>query len=195
MGIPRNIPGLNDQIINLIKHKAWSLVGTIGFTISDRDDLEQELVLDLIKRLPKFDPNRAQLMTFVARIIDNKIASMIEARKSCFFDFRMHSFSLNEPSLDIDGYTIERGDEIDEDDYLMRTGARSHASIDLIDLRADLSHVISDLSPELQELCRRLQTQNVTDISTSIGVARYKIYAEISRLRIIFEEAGLDDYL
>lgn len=195
MGIPRNIPGLNDQIINLIKHKAWSLVGTIGFTISDRDDLEQELVLDLIKRLPKFDPNRAQLMTFVARIIDNKIASMIEARKSCFFDFRMHSFSLNEPYLDIDGYTIERGDEIDEDDYLMRTGTRSHAAIDLIDLRTDLSKVISDLSPELQELCGRLQSQNVTDISTSTGVARYKVYAEISRLRLIFKEAGLDDYL
>ena len=80
MGIPREVPGLSAQTINLIKHKAWSLIGTIGFTWSDRDDLEQELVLDILRRLPRFDPERAQLMTFVVRVLDNKIASIIEAR-------------------------------------------------------------------------------------------------------------------
>ncbi|MHB1459470.1 MAG: sigma-70 family RNA polymerase sigma factor, partial [Armatimonadota bacterium] len=76
MSIPRSIPGLNDQVINLIKHKAWSLIGNIGFTKSDRDDIEQELALDLIRRLHRFDSDRSQLATFAAHILDKKIASI-----------------------------------------------------------------------------------------------------------------------
>lgn len=112
MGIPREVPGLSAQTINLIKHKAWSLIGTVGFTWSDRDDLEQELVLDILRRLPRFDPERAQLMTFIVRVVDNKIASMIEARTCPTSDFRLHAYSLNEHVRDSDGFTVERGDEI-----------------------------------------------------------------------------------
>lgn len=195
MGIPRHIPGLSAQAINLIKHKAWTLIGTIGFTISDRDDLEQELALDILRRLPKFDPERAQLMTFIARIIDNKIASIIEARKSRFYDFRLHSHSLNEHTQDAEGWTIERGDEIDEDDYLQHTGWHCRPACELLDLKADVARILPRLSPELRELCSRLQTQNVTDISADMGVPRYRIYAEIARLRDAFEQAGLREYL
>lgn len=195
MGIPRDIPGLSSQVINLIKHKAWSLIGTIGFTISDRDDLEQELALDLLKRLPKFDPDRAQLITFITRILDNKIASIIEARKSGAFDFRMHSFSLNELIEDCDGYIIERGDEIDEYDYFSRARGQSLTAIELAELRTDISRSILDISPDLLELCHYLQMLNVTDISAATGIPRQRIYADISRLRVIFEDAGLRDYL
>lgn len=195
MGIPRNIPGLSAQTINLIKHKAWTLIGTIGFTISDREDLEQELALDILRRLPKFDPERAQLMTFIARIIDNKIASIIEARKSRFYDFRLHSYSLNEHTQDAEGCVVERGDEIDEDDYLQQTGWRYRTAYELMNLKADIARILPCLPPELRELCYRLQSHNVTDISAETGVPRYRIYAEIARLRDVFEQAGLRDYL
>ena len=195
MGIPRNIPGLNSQTINLIKHKAWGLIGSVGFTWSDRDDLEQELVIDILQRLPKFDPDRAQLATFIVRLVDNKIASMIEARKSRLFDFRRHAYSLNEITHDTEGWIIERGDEIDEDDYLLRTGWQCRPAHELLNLKADIERILPTLPPELRELCLRLQTQNVTDISVETGVPRYRIYADIARLRDIFAQAGLKDYL
>lgn len=195
MGIPRHIPGLSAQTINLIKHKAWTLIGTIGFTISDRDDIEQELAIDILRRLPKFDPQRAQLMTFITRVIDNKIASIIESRKSRFYDFRLHSYSLNEHTQDTEGWVIERGDEIDEDDYLQQTGWHSRPACELIDLKTDIARIFPCLPPELRELCFRLQTQNVTDISAQTGVPRYRIYAEIAKLRDVFEQAGIRSYL
>jgi RNA polymerase sigma-70 factor, ECF subfamily len=195
MGIPRDIPGLNTQTINLIKHKAWGLIGTIGFTASDRDDIEQELAIDVLRRLPRYNPERAQLATFIVRIIDNKIASIIEARKSRFYDFRLHAYSLNEHTQDTEGWIIERGDEIDEDDYLQRTGWRCHHAHDLMNLKADIARILPTLPPELRDLCSRLQNQNVTDISAETGVPRYRIYAEIGRIREVFEQAGLRDYL
>ena len=148
-----------------------------------------------MRRLPRFDPERAQLITFVARVLDNKIASIIEARTCPTNDFRLHAYSLNERMRDSDGCIIERGDEIDLDDYLQRAGWQSRPLHELLNLKADVECMLPALPPDLRELCVRLQSQNVTDISVETGVPRYRIYAAITRLRRIFEEAGLRDYI
>ncbi len=195
MGIPREVPGLSAQTINLIKHKAFSLIGTVGFTWSDRDDLEQELVLDVLRRLPRYDPERAQLITFVAHLLDNKIATIIKSRTGPTNDFRLRAYSLNEHMRDSEGLVIERGDEIDLDDYLLRTGWQTRPLFELLDLKADIERILPSLPSDLRELCIRLQTQNVTEISIETGVPRYRIYAGIAKLRTLFEQAGLGAYV
>ena len=67
-----------------------------GFTESDRDDLEQEMMLDLLQRLPKYNPDRAQRNTFIARVVEHKIATLIEARKAGLRDYRLCRCSLND---------------------------------------------------------------------------------------------------
>jgi len=69
MGYENRYQGIDDYAVQLIKYKARQLVGRVGFTESDREDLEQEMVLDLLRRLPKFDPKRAGRNTFIARIV------------------------------------------------------------------------------------------------------------------------------
>ncbi len=60
MGFDKHDHGIDPYAIRLIKYKARTLVGKAGFTASDREDLEQELILDLLHRLPRYDRNRAQ---------------------------------------------------------------------------------------------------------------------------------------
>ncbi len=48
---------------------------------------------------------------------------------------------------------------------------------------------------ELRELCKRLDTDTVTEISRDTGIPRGTIYESIKKLRAIFEDAGLRDYL
>ena len=59
MGFDNRYEGIDEYAVRIIKHKARQLVGRAGFTESDREDLEQEMMLDLLRRLPKFDPKRA----------------------------------------------------------------------------------------------------------------------------------------
>ena len=194
MGIPSNYANLDESIIHLIKFKSWTLVGKIGYTISDRDDIEQELAIHIVDRLKHFDPSRGKLSTFVQRVVDNKVASMIEARKTRKLDFRSHAYSLDELMRNPDGEVFRRGDEIEEDDYLMRTGRQSRSGQELVELSADIERVVSALPENMHKLCVSLMTQNVTDISRETGLSRQKIYDSIRSLRTVFRAAGLDEY-
>ncbi len=195
MGGDNQYDGIDPYAVRLIKYKARRLIGQAGFTASDRDDLEQELILDLLRRLPKYNPRRAQLNTFIARVVGHKIATLIEAKKAGIRDYRRCPFSLNDRFEDEDGRSVERVDTFDQEDYLLRTGAQSRPSDELSALTIDVAAVLETLPPELRELCRRLKAESVTEISRDTGIPRGTIYESIKKLREIFEDAGLKDYL
>ena len=153
------------------------------------------MVLDLLRRLPKFDPKRAGRNTFIARIVEHKVATIIEAQKAGMRDYRLCSCSLNDRLEDEEGRSIERMETIDQEDYLRRTGKLSRPMSELRNLSIDLRSAVQTLPPELRELCKRLQTESVTEISRDTGIPRGTIYESIKKLRAIFEDAGLKDYL
>ena len=195
MGFDKHDDGVDPYAVTLIKYKARRLIGQAGFTASDRDDLEQELILDLLRRLPKYNPKRAQLNTFIARVVEHKIATLIEARKAGIRDYRRCPFSLDDRFEDEAGRSVERVDTFDQEDYLLRTGAQSRPADELSALTIDVAAVLETLPPELRELCRRLKAESVTEISRDTGVPRGTIYESVKNLREIFEDAGLKDYL
>lgn len=195
MGYENRYQGIDDYAVRIIKYKARQLVGRVGFTESDRQDLEQEMVFDLLRRLPKFKPERAQRNTFIARVVEHKVATIIEAQKAGMRDYRLCSCSLNDRFENEEGGSVERIDTINQDDYLQRTGKLSRPISDLRGLSIDVRSAVEKLPPELRELCKRLQTESVTDISRDTGIPRGTIYESIKKLRKLFEDAGLKDYL
>ena len=195
MGVDNSDDGIDPYAAGLIRFKARQLVGQAGFTASDREDIEQELRLDLLRRRPKYNPKRAQLNTFIARVVEHRLASLIEAQKAGIRDYRRCRCSLNECFEDADGRSVERVDTFDQEDYLLRTGAQSRPSEELNRLAIDVAAVLETLPPELRELCRRLKAETVTEISRDTGVPRGTIYESIKKLREIFKDAGLRNYL
>ncbi|RMF23507.1 MAG: hypothetical protein D6760_05195, partial [Deltaproteobacteria bacterium] len=73
-------PQNNQYAARLIRFKARQLCRRPGFTPSDRADIEQEFRVDLLERLPRFDAGKAQLNTFIARVIERKAASIVRHR-------------------------------------------------------------------------------------------------------------------
>ena len=195
MGYENRYQGIDDYAVRIIKYKARQLVGRVGFTESDRQDLEQEMVFDLLRRLPKFKPERAQRNTFIARVVEHKVATIIEAQKAGMRDYRLCPCSLNDRFENDEGGSVERIDTINQDDYLQRTGKLSRPISDLRGLSIDVRSAVEKLPPELRELCKRLQVESVTDISRDTGIPRGTIYESIKKLRTLFEDAGLKDYL
>ncbi len=195
MGSINHCEGIDEYAVQIIKFKAKQLVGRVGLTDSDREDLEQEMILDLLQRLPKYNPDRAQRNTFIARVVEHKIATIIEARKAGLRDYRLCNCSLNERLEDEEGGSVERMETIDQEDYLRLTAGLSRSTAELRDLSIDVRQTIEKLPPELRELCRRLGIDTVTELSRDTGVPRGTIYESLKKLRAILEVAGLKDYL
>lgn len=185
---------LDSYSINLIQYKTRRLIGQVGYTDSDRDDIEQELALHLHQYLPKHDPARGTIKTFVNCVLDNKIRTMVSARLTSLYDVRMHGSSLDEYVQTESDDCVCTGDIIDEEDYLMRTGNLSRPVLEVVELQIDVRRVVSELPADLRDLCEHLVRKNITEISREAGVSRQKIYEMRNALRFIFSQDGLDEY-
>lgn len=77
----------------------------------------------------------------------------------------------------------------------MSIGCKSRSAIEFAELRVDIHRLVSSLSPEMQDICEHLSFENIKDASRTIGISRYKVYELIKRLRFLFEEDGLGEYV
>ncbi len=181
---------------HIIREKAKRLIGAHGFRSDDFEDLQQELALDLLDRLPKFDPARSCFSTFVIRIVDHKVREMIRHRTQQKRDHRRCVCSLDDPFEQENGSTILREETISRDDCDRLMGKHSRPEVERMDLRLDVSAVVSRLPADQQDLAGRLMHQSVTEAARALGVARSTLYSnEIKHLRRIFTDVGLRDYL
>lgn len=195
MGVKNRYDGIDRYAVRLIKFKAKQLVGQAGFTDSDRDDLEQEMVIDLLCRLPNFDPEKAKRNTFISRVVEHKVANLIEAQLSVHRDYRRYGCSLNEQVEFEEGESAERSELVSEDDYLQRTKRKSAPAQKTTELAIDLDVFLTKLPEELRSLCDLMAEETLTEISDRTRVPRSTLYESIKQLRRLLKKAGFDDYL
>ena len=139
MGTENRYDGIEEYAVWLIRRKARELTGRGGFTESDQEDIEQEMMLDLLKRLPKYDPEKAQRNTFIARIVEHKVSSLIREREAVSCDYR-RTRSLDASRPGQEGDTQSQGVAVDFEQYLLRTGKKHRGTDEDRDLKAFVSN-------------------------------------------------------
>ena len=185
--------GINDYAEALIHHRAQQLVGNAGYTEDDVEELEQEMRLDLLKRLPKFNPKRATYNTFVTRLIERKICNLIRHRTQKVRDYRCEECSLNDTveTDDSKNKKVKRMETITQDEHDLRSGKYRRPAAERLDLRLDISLILSKLPPKLQELAELLKTMSITEAARELGISRTTLYSSgLAKLRRAFK--GID---
>jgi RNA polymerase sigma-70 factor (ECF subfamily) len=175
--------------------KARQMVGIAGLTEGDLHNVRQELLADLIHRLPHYDGSRAGLKTFVSRIIDNCRARIIERREAPSRSYHREQGSLDNWTHDEDGLWVRVGEMLTEDEAVAPLGIFRRSAEEQSDLAHDTAAILARLPEELRELAVRLQTQSVAEIAREMGLSRTTVYQWIERLRTVFFEAGMKNYL
>ena len=187
---------LNQYARDLIGRKARQLVGRHGFTRDDEEDLQQEMTLRLILRLPKFNPRKASSKTFVSRVIDHIVSDLIRYQKRGKRDYRLESFSLDERTDDGRGHSVGRGDLISQDKYDFRAEKHNRPESERCDMRMDVWAVIAGLPQDLEVVTRLLPTHSISEAARTLGLHRDTIHRDrLVQLRRIFEDEGLREYL
>lgn len=195
MGSENKYRGLDEFAVKLIKHKARRLVRSAGFVDADRADLEQELLTDLLQRQPRFNPALAKLETFITRVVDHHVATIVQAQKAGLRDYRCRAGSLDERRDDEEGTNGEVPPVLANDSCRGDTVASARRAEELGDLRVDLGKTLDDLPTDLRALCGRLQISTVSEISRETGVPRGTVYEGVAKLRSRFERADLARYI
>ncbi len=184
--------GIDAYAVTKIRFQARQLARLKTFHQIDIEDLEQELFLDLFRRLPAFDPSKAGKNTFTARVVENHAATLI---KTAIAEKRgaaiMHE-SLHATIHDGVGEPIELGDTIPTECGLWNATGRGWDEI--IDLRHDLTRAIGGLPSNLAALCGRLATETVTEVSRATGMSRPSIYDGIAKIRAALKRTAFGDY-
>lgn len=187
--------GIDAYAADLIRHKARQLVGKAGLTENDRQDLEQELMIDLLSRMKHFNPAKGKKTTFMTRIVERRISNILEARFAQCRDWRKCTASLNDPIPGGDDDSTERIEQVSSDGQMGHHQGRETIEQRQNDIRLDVDRVIAALPEDLQELCEKLQSSNMAEIAREMGVPRSTLYGKLTKLRDAFREAGLEEYL
>jgi len=179
-------PQADEYVARLVRIKARQLVGKAGFTESDREDIEQELILHLIERLPEYDPRRSSRHTFIARVVEHKVADLIRYRTAGMRDPRRVERSLDEPVTGAEGEQADLASMTPGDE---RTPGEPH------DAAIDLAEALEGLPPHLRALCKRLPEATIQEIADEFGVTRRTVYRWIEEIRARLGETGFGVYL
>ncbi len=195
MGYTEKFTELDERSCKQLEYKAKSLVGHYGFTKSDIEDIKQELYLHLYQQLPKYDPARSSKATFVDRVLGNAVRDLIRRRKSECRDYSMCQTSLDQPAYPgNEGYeTI--GDTISEAQSASGISWNRQNNIDMINLQIEVKRIMSKLDEELQAICIGLSANMTpTEIAKELGICRQSFYVHKSKIRKVFEDAGMQVY-
>ena len=193
MGSENRFDGIDVYAADLIRYKARQLVRRPEFSPSDQEDLEQEMVLDLLRRLPRYDPRRAQRSTFIARIVEHKIATLIEYQRAAKRDSDRQGPSLNRDIADGEGHTTDAIQAVDQEAYLKRLGIEFRPQRDRTDLRLDLEDALRRLPDDLRSLCEMLRSMSVQEIAKAVGMPRPSVYDAIKRVKARLGEEGFQE--
>jgi RNA polymerase sigma-70 factor (ECF subfamily) len=152
--------------------RASLLLASFGLASDDWDDLRQDMALDCLRRLPKFDASRGDWKGFVRGVVRNH-ACVLASRQ-------IRRRALQPLDIDADGETSD--DTCDGPIEDPRPA---------LDLSLDTQRVLASLPEEVQRTARFLAEMPISAVCRRTGFSRHKVNLHIGKIRAAFEAAGV----
>ena len=168
---------------------ARSLTCRLRLPRADLEDVRQDLLVDLIARLPAYDAERGSLGAFAGVVLRNqttRIAAKVIRQR------RLHGavpVSLDEPVPDSDGLTL--GDLVAEEDGLTALLGQPVDAFAEIDRRLDVERALGGLGRADGRLCAELSRATADRLAASGRGARSSLYRRVKDLRLALTAMGL----
>jgi RNA polymerase sigma-70 factor (ECF subfamily) len=178
-------PTLSRTVVDLLHREvnvaAGRLVRNLQLPVHQREDLRQELLLDLIARLKRFDPARGTLNAFASVIIRHRVGRLGKRinRERAIFAPTFLKDSL------VDDRTVPAAFETVLEAHGPSSGfAHHHERFATIDRRLDLVRALGKLRPGDLSLCLKLAEQTPAELSRSGKFSRATLYRRLRNIRL-----------
>lgn len=176
--------GLDRRVIDNIRFNARRLAWSDTVRDMDREDYEQDLVHDLLRRRPAFNPELGSFRTFADRVVRHRACALTASTARTLAEQQM--LSLDAPVTDEGGNGVCLGDLISDP---------SPPVDDQVMLRVDVGRFVGRLPAPLVDCCAILLADSVVEGVAAAGIHRSTAYERINRLRDQAIAEGLDIYV
>jgi RNA polymerase sigma-70 factor (ECF subfamily) len=183
---------LSTDTLRFIRIKANRLAGRYGFLPDEVEDLQQSLLLDCMRRMGQFNPQRGNPRSFARSIVNHSVATLIELKRAQRRGYNFHHRSLNSPADSADPDSPDLAETISEDEHHDRLGWGSQQFEQKLQIRLDLTKAIVALPADLRLICRLLMAMDhVAQVAAALGISRATLHRRMRIIRAAFAQSGL----
>lgn len=157
---------------------ARRLVRRLRLPSSDVADLRQDLLLDLISRLPAFDPERGSLGAFAGTVTTHRSVGIAHRIRRDRRLFGAVPVSIDDPERSALRHTIA------DDGSLSSLYGGWHDARTNVELARDVARAIEVLPSPLRDLCALLQSETPTGARRKSGLSHATFYRRLREIRL-----------
>lgn len=168
---------------------ARRLIRRLRLPSDELADFRQELLLDLIARLPAFDRERGSLGAFAGAVMANRATRLAQKVKRQRQLYGATPISLDEHIPDSGGAT--RGDLVAEGDGLPAYFGQPIDAFAEVERRIDVERGLGALDPDDAKLAAALSHVTVDELAGRGPASRSGLYRRVKIIRLALLAAGL----
>ena len=183
---------VDEYAMKRIRAAARRLVRRTGIRAGDIGDVQSELTLELLERLPEYDPARSTFGAFVTCVIRRHAMKIQRARMREMRHPGREECSLNEDILDERGRRIERAETMSREHDRRRRGRTDQEKCEMA---IDIERMLSRLPRKVRRLCELVKTMTVAEAARRLRLKESTVRSQLAALRESFRDAGLEEYL
>ncbi len=176
-----------ETIIREADAAAQRLRRKLCLPVREREDLGQDLLVDLLRRLPAYDPSRGTIGAFANIVLRNQ-SSRIAMRHHRQRRAQGGLLSLEVP---LAGAREPVGDTLTEDDGLAAWHGQTCCTAAFTELHQSLQTALARLPAEDRRFCAALALRPVTALAAEGFGSRSALYRRLADLRHVLTVHGL----
>lgn len=176
----------------LIRIKAQRLVQQPGFSPSEREDVEQDLCLQILRKAQHFDGARGAMSTFVARVVKSGLVSLVRQRRRRKRLPPLPCRSLAEPVNAATPTPLES--TLSDVDAARRLQSERTTDVQRLDTTEAVAFALHQAGPSVQRLFNKLEHGTVAIVSRQLGLSRRKRRALLAASKPSFIAAGFSEF-
>jgi len=177
-----------ETIIQEADAAAQRLRRKLYLPLCEREDLGQDLLVDLLRRLPAYDPSRGSIGAFANIVLRNQ-SSRIAMRHHR--QRRAQGGSMLSLEVPLAGTREPVGDTLTEDDGLAAWHGQTCCAAAVAELHHALQAALARLPAEDRRFCAALAHRPVTALAAEGFGSRSALYRRLADLRHVLTAHGL----
>ncbi|HUT37159.1 MAG TPA: hypothetical protein VNE39_27000 [Planctomycetota bacterium] len=187
----RQPEAFDPRTMQLIRRTARQLARQPGFADAGREDMEQELALELLLRRGDHDPERGTWAAFARGVIRHRAIAILRQRDAEKRGAGSRGLSLDDEVWSEGGERLQRGDTLGAADGERRLGTKSPSTLQRCACRMDVEAVLARLPEHLRRLCELLKVMPVAAAARHAGITRDALRRDLCRMRDLFVTSGV----